>query len=56
MPDKEVVILSGWCMIIGPRTAHRDCKRRNKSSQTGVTYVCPCPCHTETDKALEELI
>lgn len=53
--NNEVLILSGWCMVIGS-TPHVNCVRRFKSSMTGKTYVCPCECHTANDEALEELI
>ena len=51
----EIFILSGWCMVWGT-TPHVNCRRSFKSTQTGKTYVCPCKCHIENDKALEELI
>lgn len=45
----------GWCLVYGS-TPHIGCIRRFKSSMNGKEYTCDCPCHSENDKALEELI
>ena len=44
----------GWCL--GMPRPHLNCRYQYVSSVTGKTITCDCPCHTENEKALKELI
>lgn len=52
----------GWCLVgqvIGTTAAtgqHEACIKTFKSTGTGKTYFCQCPCHNAVRADLEELI
>lgn len=56
-PPARRAIPFGWCLAGGPHAAK--CRREYVPTQglsAGKVVRCPCPCHDEVDKALEELI